>query len=209
MSANRNIRIIGLTGGIGSGKSMAAAYLEEKGAHCVDADAISHSLTAPDGALLPEIRREFGDGVFFEDGTLNRAELGRIVFSDENQRKRLEYITMPAIQGEMMNRIDELDAAGEKLVFLNVPLLFETGIDVLCDEIWLVSVNEDIQLQRVMSRDGLTEEQARDRIRSQMTLEEKTARATTVIDNNRSIEKMYSELDSHYAALLKRVQREG
>jgi len=207
MSANRNIYIVGLTGGIASGKSAAAAYLEEQGARTVDADAISHSLTAENGPVLPDIRRVFGDAVFNEDGTLNRGALGAIVFADAEQRIKLESITMPAIQREAMREIDEAEANGDKLIFLNAPLLFETGMNVLCDETWLISVGPDIQLERVMSRDNLSSEQAYNRIHSQMSLDAKLGMADEVIDNNRNIEKMYAKLQSLYSALLRRIDK--
>lgn len=207
MSANLNIYIVGLTGGIASGKSEAAGHLESLGAHSVDADAISHELTGENGRLLPEIRECFGDEVFLEDGSLDRKALADIVFSDPEKRRQLDALTHPAVQKAMLDEVEQAAANGEKLVFLNVPLLFETGMDVLCDETWLVSVDSEKQMERLMKRDDLTEEQALARIRSQMSLEEKAERATQIIDNNRSLEKMFSELSGMYNSLLKRVGR--
>ncbi len=207
MSANRSIYIVGLTGGIASGKSEAAKYLEGLGAHCVDADEISRALTADDGPLLPSIREEFGDGVFFPDGSLDRPALANLVFSDPEKRRRLDALTHPSIQKAMLDEVDEAEQAGEKLVFLNVPLLFETGMDVLCDETWLVSADEDVQKERLMRRDHMSLDDAEKRIDAQMSLEEKLRRAKVVIDNSRSIDRMYGELQSLYAGLLKRVSR--
>ena len=204
MSANRKIHIVGLTGGIASGKSEAAKYLESLGAHTIDADAISRSLTADGGELLPAIREAFGDGVFTEEGSLNRGELGNIVFSNPEKRKKLDALTHPAIQRAVLDEIYAAENAGEGLIFLNVPLLFETGMDVLCDESWLVSVDVDTQKERLMARDGISEEQALNRIRSQMTLEQKRERASVIIDNSRNIERMYSELQSLYGQLVKK-----
>ena len=207
MSVNRNIYIVGLTGGIASGKSEAAKYLESLGAHCVDADAISHFLTGRDGPLLTDIRREFGDGVFNEDGTLDRQALADIVFSDDDKRRTLDAITHPSIQKAMLDEVEDAEKAGEKIIFLNVPLLFETGMDALCDETWLISTQKDLQMTRLMQRDGFDEKQAQSRVRSQMSVEDKEQRASVVIDNNRSIEKMLGELQSHYNSLVKRVNR--
>ncbi len=207
MSANRNIYIVGLTGGIASGKSEAAKYLEGLGAHCIDADVISHQLTADGAPLLSEIRAEFGDGVFREDGTLDRAALAKLVFSSPDQRRRLDAITHPTIQSAMMDEVELSAQSGEKLVFLNVPLLFETGMDALCDETWLVSADPEIQKERLMRRDGLSLDDAEKRIGAQMSLEDKIARARVVIDNSRSIDKMYSELQSQYAQLVRRVSK--
>lgn len=207
MSANRKAYIVGLTGGIASGKSEAARHLSALGACCVDADAISHALTAPGGALLGVIRETFGDEVFLPDGTLNRRALGEVVFNDPAKRLILDSITHPAIQKAIMDDIERAVAAGENLVFINVPLLFETGMDALCDETWLISLDRATQAERLMARDGMTREQAEARIDSQMPLEEKEHRATVVIDNRRSVEKLNSEVGSLYQALKKRIER--
>lgn len=208
MSANRKeVFIVGLTGGIASGKSEAARHLSTLGACCIDADAISHALTAPGGALLGVIRETFGDEVFLPDGALNRRALGEVVFSDPAKRLVLDSITHPAIQKAVMDDIERAAAEGESLVFINVPLLFETGMDALCDETWLISLDRATQAERLMARDSLTREQAEARIDSQMPLEEKERRATVVIDNRRSVEKLNSEVGNLYQALKKRVER--
>ncbi|MBQ3078763.1 MAG: dephospho-CoA kinase [Clostridia bacterium] len=207
MSVNRKVYIVGLTGGIASGKSEAARHLESIGARCLDADAISRSMTAPGGPLLPKLREVFGDEVFNEDGTLNRRKLGDIVFSDPLQRRILDSITHPAIQKAMMDDVEKAEAEGVPIVILNVPLLFETGMDALCDETWLISLDYERQLERLVKRDGLTEEQAEARINSQMSLEEKEAHATVIIDNRRTVEKMCAELTSLYNALEKKLHR--
>lgn len=207
MSANRRIYVVGLTGGIASGKSEAARHLASLGATCIDADAISHRLTAKNGALLPALRENFGDGIFCEDGTLNRRALGEAVFSDPMKRRLLDAITHPAIQKAMMDEMERAADNGDPLVFLNVPLLFETGMDALCDETWLISLDPERQKERLMARDSLTAEQADARIAAQMPLPEKEALATVVIDNRRSLDRMYSELTSLFNALYKRVSR--
>lgn len=207
MSANHRIYVVGLTGGIASGKSEAARHLASLGATCIDADAISHSLTAENGALLPALRETFGDGIFEEDGTLNRRALGEIVFADPIKRRALDGITHPAIQKAMMDEKEAAEANGDPLVFLNVPLLFETGMDALCDETWLISLSPELQKERLMLRDGLTAEQAQARIDAQMPLAEKEARATVIIDNRKSLDRMYSELTSLFNALYKRVSK--
>ncbi len=209
MSVNNKPYIVGLTGGIASGKSEAAKHLSGLGAFCVDADEISRGLTAEGGALLPALREAFGDGVFNEDGTLNRRALGDVVFSDAASRRMLDSITHPAIQKAMMDDVDRARGEGKDLVILNVPLLFETGMDALCDETWLISLDPELQIERLMARDGLTEEQANARIAAQMPLEEKEARATVIIDNRRSLEKMLSEFSGLYYALEKRLSKSG
>lgn len=207
MSANRKAYIVGLTGGIASGKSAAAQHLQSLGAKCVDADEISHRLTAENGDLLPAIREAFGDGVFFEDGTLNRRALGEAVFGDPAQRLLLDNVTHPAIQKAIMDEVEAYESEGAAAVVINVPLLFETGMDALCDEVWLISLDPEIQKERLMLRDNLTEEQAEARIRAQMPLSEKEARASVVIDNRRTLEKTCSELTGLYNGLMKRLSR--
>ena len=207
MSANRNIYIVGLTGGIASGKSEAAKFLENLGAHCIDADAISHFLTGEGGPLLTDIRAVFGDAVFCKDGMLDRRALAEIVFNNEEARRMLDGITHPSIQKAMLDEVEDAEENGEKLVFLNVPLLFETGMDALCDETWLINTDPDLQLSRLMQRDDLDEMQALSRVRSQMSAEEKQERADLVIDNNKNLEKMLNELQGHYNALLKRLNK--
>ncbi len=207
MSANRNIYIVGLTGGIASGKSEAARMLGDMGARCVDADAISRRLTSEPGETLDMIRAEFGDGVFDEEGALIRSKLADIVFNDPAKRKALDALTHPAIQKTMLDEVEQADKAGEKIVFLNVPLLFETGMDALCDETWLISCDEDVQLERLMERDSMDEDQAKARIASQMSLEDKTRRATVVIDNRGQLDRLYAQLSNQYQALVKKVNR--
>ncbi len=196
--------IIGLTGGIGCGKSEAAACLRSLGAVHVDADAISRALTAPGGAALPAVREQFGDGVFNEDGTLNRAALGQIVFASEAHRHMLEGIIHPLVQSQTWAQIEQAGAAGEKIIILDVPLLFETGMDVLCDETWVMYAEAKTQLERVMQR-GLTREQAQARIDSQMSSDERRERATRIIDTDRPIEKTQAELTNLYQQLLKKL----
>ena len=196
--------IIGLTGGIGCGKSEAAAFLKTLGCAHVDADGISRAITAENGEALPAIRAQFGDGVFHEDGTLNRAALGEIVFSSEAHRRALEAITHPMVQSRVWAEIEAAGTRGDKIVILDVPLLFETGMDVLCDETWTVTASPEVQLERVMAR-GLTREQAQARIDSQMASEERVGRSTRVINTDRAVERTQAELGSLYQQTLKRL----
>lgn len=196
--------IIGLTGGIGCGKSEAAKCLKSLGAAHIDADGISRELTAPGGDALPAIREKFGDEVFCEDGTLDRAVLGRIVFASEPHRRMLEGIIHPLVQSRTLAEIEAAGARGDKVVILDVPLLYETGMDVLCDETWVVSAGPETQLSRVMQR-GLTAEQAQARIDSQMPAEERNAKATRIINTDRPVERTQAELTNLYHQLIKRL----
>ena len=197
--------IIGLTGGIGSGKSEAAKYLATLGAMHVDADAISHELTASDSETLEEIRQVFGQEVFTAEGCLNRKAMGEKTFSNEADRRALEKILHPRIQRRMIQQIDEAAKQGVKIVALDVPLLFETGMDALCDETWVLAANLETQLARVMMRDHIEREDAMARVQSQMPAEEKQKRATYTISTERSIEKTQAELNSLYQQALKRA----
>ncbi|MDY5220048.1 MAG: dephospho-CoA kinase [Eubacteriales bacterium] len=204
MPANKTY-VVGLTGGIGCGKSEAAKYLCSLGAKHIDADAISRSLTADDGAALQELRRIFGDGIFNDDGSLNRRALGDLVFSDVGSKRALEGVIHPLVQRQVMDEIAAASAAGIPVTILDVPLLFETGMDVLCDETWTMSVPPEVQVRRVQARDGMTEEQARARIAGQLPMEERNARSNKVINSDRPVEKTQAELNALYMQLLRRI----
>ena len=170
---------IGLTGSIACGKSTVSSYLRECGYTVIDADAISHALTVPGGDALPAIREAFGDQVF-SGSRLDRRALGSVVFCDSAKRAQLNAILHPMILARIYAALEESDAPG-KLVFADVPLLYECGLEAHFDRIWVVSAEEETQLDRLMQRDGLTKEEALSRIRSQMPLEEKRRRADAVI----------------------------
>lgn len=205
MSANKKPYLLGLTGGAGSGKTTAAECLKSLGAVVVDADEISHALTAPGGEALPAIREAFGEEVFLPDGALDRRKLGDLVFADEGRRRALEAIVHPATQREMLRRIDEAAAQGAQVAVLDVPLLYETGMDALCDEVWVTLLDREAQALRLMSRDRLSREQADARIMSQMPPAEKAARAAQVIKTNRPVAEVRHELTQLYRDLLKRI----
>jgi len=177
---------IGLTGSIACGKSTVSAYLRDLGIPVVDADAISHALTAPGGSALPILRAEFGDAIFDGD-VLNRRALGSLVFSDPAQLDRLNAILHPMIISEVHAQLDALDSR-HPLVAGDVPLLFECGMEHLFDRIWVVSVPRSVQIARIMERDHLSEAEALQRIRAQMPLCEKEARADAVILSDGPIE---------------------
>ncbi|MEA4898731.1 dephospho-CoA kinase [Bacillota bacterium Meth-B3] len=204
MTARDKAIRLGLTGGVGCGKSTAAAHLKALGAHVVDADEIARALTAEDGEALDAIRARFGDAVFGPDGALDRRALGDRVFADVGERRALEAILHPAIQRKMLSEIDEADREGASVVVLDVPLLFETGFDALCDEVWVVTASREQQALRVMARDRLTRAEAEARILSQMPLAEKEARADRVISTGRPIDEVRAELKRLYRELTRR-----
>lgn len=181
------MRIIGLTGGIACGKSNVSETLAELGACIIDGDRISRDLTQDGGAALPAIRKAFGDRVFRADGTLDRKALGTLVFQDDKQLKRLNALMHPMIIAETERAIKKARAAGFAVCVLDMPLLYEAGLDRLCDTVWCVWIPEQLQIERLTARDGLTEAQARARIQSQMPTDEKKLRAAVVIDTSSSI----------------------
>lgn len=208
VSKNGSIWVLGLTGGIACGKSSAAAFLAGMGAHVIDADRISRALTAPGGAALPAIEQTFGAEIF-EDGALNRRRLGEIVFADDAMRRKLEAIIHPLVQQQTLKDISALAASGASSAILDVPLLYETGMDVLCDEVWVMAVPPEEQLKRVMERDGLSEANALNRIESQMSLEQKQKLCDRVIWTNNSIQVTQRELETLWQLWLKKVEKSG
>lgn len=188
--------VIGLTGGIASGKSTVSRILQELGAPVVDADRIVHELESPGTPVLAAIAREFGPGVIRPDGSLDRAALGRIVFADPERRKALEDIVHPAVRREMWAQVERYRAQGQPAVVLDVPLLLEGGLHRQVDQVWVVYVDPATQLARLMARDGLDREQALQRIASQMSLEEKRNWADVVIDNGGTVESTRSQVEA-------------
>ena len=195
---------LGLTGGIATANTHLSATLRNAGARVVDADLISHQLTAPNGPALPAIRERFGDGVFHADGTLDRAALGRLVFGDTAQRRALEGILHPLVQRSMLESMDAAAESGARVILLDVPLLFETGMDALCDETWALYLDRDMQISRIVARDGLTREQAEARIDSQMPTAQRNARATHAINTDQPVEKTRQVLQQLYRQAEKR-----
>jgi len=188
------VRIIGLTGGIASGKSSVAALLERLGAAVVDADRLAREVVEPGEEALARIVDCFGAGVLNGDGTLNRAALAQIVFADPAARRTLEGITHPAIRRRAEERLARLREAGVETAFYMAPLLFEAGTAANFSEIWVVYLDPETQLQRLMARDGLDREGAQARIASQMPMDEKKRLGRLVIDNGGSLEDLEAQV---------------
>ncbi len=178
------MKVIGLTGGIASGKSFVASILESCGAVVVDADLLAREVVAPGGPAYRAIVETFGAKVVQKDGALDRKALGRIVFADAAARKVLEEITHPAIAERAAARIERERLRGAPVVFYMVPLLIEAGLTSMVDEIWLVSVARDVQIERLMKRDAIAKEEALRKLAAQMPLNEKAAYADVIIDNS-------------------------
>lgn len=193
---------IGITGSIASGKSVLTAYLLGLGFPVIDADAIARDLVHPGSDTLKEIADIFGEDMILSDGNLDREKLGKRVFSDEDARNRLNEIMHPAIVSAMLDLSENFHG----LVFYDVPLLFEQIDDIKesglnFDAIWLVDAKEDVQLARLMARDGIDEAYAKEKIASQMPLEEKKKLATVVFDNSGDLMNLYNQVDDALEAL--------
>ncbi len=182
------MKILGLTGGIACGKSTISLTLKEQGAVIIDGDVLSRQLTAPGGAALPGIRARFGEGVFHPDGSLDRRSLGQLVFSDDRARQMLDDLMQPLLMDMIRAGIAQARADGAAVCVLDMPLLYEKGIDALCDRVWCAWLPHALQLERLMLRDGFTAHEAEMRISSQMPVDEKAARADIVIDTSGTIQ---------------------
>ncbi|MGE5453900.1 MAG: dephospho-CoA kinase [Methylocystaceae bacterium] len=178
------MNIIGLTGGIASGKSTVSRCLAALGARIIDADLIAHQIIEPEEPAYQEIIEHFGQDILDANGQVDRVKLGTIVFKQPDELQALNSITHPHIGSSIRQHIKEAAAAGVEVAVLDVPLLYEVGMDKLADEVWVVWVEPEVQLQRLMKRDNITESAARSRVASQMPLAEKRQRAQIVIDNN-------------------------
>jgi dephospho-CoA kinase len=176
---------IGLTGGIACGKSTVSAMLVSRGAILVDADKLARDVVEPGSPVLDKVASHFGQDILQEDGSLNRKKLGEIIFADLAARKNLESLLHPPIRALMREQMEtaERDYPG-KLVVVDVPLLFESDLAFMFQEVVVVYVPRKVQLERLMLRDGLTETAAIERLQSQMSIEEKRKRADFVIDNS-------------------------
>jgi len=201
-------RIIGLSGGIGSGKSTVKRILDELGATTIDADAIVHELQAPGTPMLAEIEAAFGPDVITASGALDRVALGAIVFRDEGARTRLGALVHPPVIAEMMRRAKAGVDAGVPMVVLDIPLLFEgrksgrgSGAVMDFDATIVVWVPRAVQIERTMARDGCDRDEAERRIAAQLPLDEKREMATHVIDNSGSLEETRAQVKQLYELL--------
>lgn len=188
--------LYGLTGGIGSGKSTVAAILREKGYTVLDADEIGRQVTAKGEPLLRLLVQEFGISIIKEDGTLDRRLLANIAFGDKEKTNRLNELVQTAI---LVRAAEVAHKRGikknETIQFFDVPLLFEAGWAQYFQEIWLVTAPEEVRIERVMDRDGLTEEEIKARIALQMSDEEKAEKADVVIVNDEGMAKLRAQMD--------------
>ena len=199
------MRLIGITGSIACGKSTVSRELIRKGYPVIDGDMLSRELTGPGGMAMNDIQAVFGDRYLLPNGSLNRREMGRLVFSEPLARDRLDRIMAPHLKSLTLKRIEEIRSSGAVLCFLDFPLLYEKEYDQYCDSVWCVWLPEDLQLQRLMERDGYTRDEAMCRIRAVMSSDEKANRSAVVIDNSGPVEDTLQQVEDQLNVELSRI----
>ena len=186
---------IGLTGGVGCGKSTVSSYLKELGIPVIDGDKLAREAVMPGSEAMKKIREAFGDAVFTEEGMLDRQKMADLVFTDEEKRQTLNAIIHPFIWHRTQEELWKAQEKGAELAVLDMPLLLEIGWYLRSESVWVVYVPLEMQIQRVMNRDGFTREQVLDRIGKQMLTENKLNYADVIIDNSGSIEETRAQVD--------------
>ncbi|MBN7772431.1 dephospho-CoA kinase [Clostridium aminobutyricum] len=191
------MKVIGLTGGIGSGKSTVSKYLMSKGYEIVDADQIARELVAPHSETLERIQTAFGKDILLNDNSLNRKALADIIFSDPEKKKQLDEIMHHEIIRIIRKRLDDARAKSQgKAVFVDAPLLFEVGLEQYVEQTWVVDASDEVRINRVVERDQTTRAMVRARIDNQMSREEKNQKADIVLDNSTTKEKLYEQIEN-------------
>ena len=193
--------MLGLTGGIGSGKSTVAKLLAERGAKIIDADLLARDAVAPGSLGLTRIAAAFGRGVLTESGELDRAAMGALVFNNDDARQALNAIVHPEVARLAMERMQALIAEGTPVIVYDVPLLYENGLDAQLPEVIVVSVPPEVQRARVAARDGLDDAAIDARIAAQMPLAEKARRADHLIDNGGDLTDTRAQVDRLWSTL--------
>lgn len=193
------MKIIGLTGGIASGKSTVSRTLEKLGAIIVDADQVAHTLIELEQPAWYDIIAAFGRGVLNENGTINREKLGAIVFKHPEMLQQLNRITHPRIIKYLTDTLKAIETQHpDAVVVLEIPLLYEANMEKICDQVWVVWVDGETQVSRLMERENMSREDALRRINAQMSLDEKANRADFVIDNRNSVEETIAYITKYF-----------
>ena len=184
------MRVTGLTGGIASGKTTVSNLFKISGVPVIDADLVARQVVEKGTIGLSALVNRFGEAILNTDGTLNRTELGKRMFSEEEIRSEVNDILQPLIRQEIISRMQAYKDQGKTLIVLDVPLLFEMHYENLCDDIIVVAVSVETQIARMEKRNGYTRQEALERIQSQMPLEEKVKRATIVWSNEGTLQEL-------------------
>lgn len=189
------MKAIAITGSIATGKSTVSKYLIQQGYPVIDTDIISRVVVEKGTVGLERLKENFGEDIIQADGTLNRKALGNIVFNDEASKEKLNQILHPLISKESKERMAAYKEEGHSLIFVDIPLYYEVDIDIPTDAVWLVYVSPDIQLERLMKRNQIGEEDARKLISNQISIEDKAKWSEIVIDNSNTPEETHKQID--------------
>jgi len=209
---DNKVRVVGLTGGIGTGKSTAAEYLKKKGFAHIDADQIGRDITADGSPMLPVLDGIFGPtgeygvegfDILREDGSLDRKALASIVFTDMKKKLKLDKVMFKAIIAETKRLVEVYSQDDPVGILIDAPLLFEAGLDKECDLVLLIVADMDVRIHRVCARDGATEQEVRNRINSQMSDEEKISRSHVVVDNSGNLKELEKQLEEFFTKFSK------
>ena len=200
---------IGLTGGIGTGKSAVADLLRKLGASVVDADRLGHEAYTPNSEAWQQVVAAFGQEILTADGEIDRRKLGSIVFGDPNELERLNGIMHPLMARMVEERKAALKADGETVAVVEAAVLFEAGWDSLVDEVWTTDAPVEVVVERLRARNGLSEEEARKRINSQMSAEERNGRSDVVVDNSTDLDTLERNVKDLWEARVKGKVHQG
>lgn len=195
--------VIGLTGGIGTGKSEAARYMVSLGAALIDADLVGHEAYQPHAEAWRRVVDAFGPEILQPNGEIDRRQLGGIVFADPEQLARLNAIMHPLMAGMVADQLAALAAGGAAVAVVEAALLFEAGWDALVQEVWVTDAPEEAVIRRLRQRNGMSEPEARQRLSAQMSRRQRLDRADAVIDNSADLPAMQRAIDGLWAARVK------
>jgi phosphopantetheine adenylyltransferase/dephospho-CoA kinase len=199
--------VVGITGGICSGKSTVTSVLQSLGAQVLDADKLGHQTYEQGTQCYAKLVENFGDRIIGEEGKINRAVLGGIVFSDQSKMEELTGIVWPEIRELIKKELGQLESAGVKVVALEAAVMIEAGWQDLVSNLWVVTVEREVAKARLMARNNLSEEEALKRIDSQITNEERTRLANVVIQNGGDVEELKERVRTTYADVCKQVEQ--
>lgn len=190
------MKVIAITGSIATGKSGVSNYLIKRGFPVIDTDILSRVVVEKGSTGLKQLTEAFGQQILNEDGTLNRKKLGSIIFSDEESKQTINRILHPLIADEARQQVKDYQSAGERLIFVDIPLYFEVNINIPTDDVWLVYTTPTIQLERLMKRNQINEQAAQQLINNQISIEDKAKWAEKIIDNSGTLETTYQQVEA-------------
>jgi dephospho-CoA kinase len=199
------LKIIGLTGGIGSGKSTVARFLAERGAVVLDLDKAGHEALKPEGMAWQSVVAAFGKGILAPDGEIDRGRLAEIVFKDRRALRRLNRIIHPVIDGIVEKKIEDYRRRGVKVVVLEAAAMLESGKKAQAEELWVTLAPERVTLRRILARGGLSKQEARARIKSQLSNGERVKQADIVIDTDCTLEELKARVKEEWERLQERI----